>query len=99
MACDGSLASCQGSLANETTLYDGELAAYASCEAQLTTQTNAIAVDITAIQNRLRVLFNDPTFTIPGATPLDQYNNLMTALIGQNTGRLNGLYKSLGGTH
>jgi len=52
---------------------------------------------LSKIQQKLAQVFRNPQFTIPGATPLEQYDSLVNAILGLNKGRLEGLYMNLGG--
>lgn len=63
----------------------------------LTSQINAVNSGLSNIQQTLVQVFSNPQFTIPGATPLEQYQNLVNAILGLNSGRLQGLYMNLGG--
>jgi hypothetical protein len=64
---------------------------------QLQTQVNAVNSGLSNIQQNFVQVFSNPQFTIPGATPLEQYQNLVDAILGLNRGRLQGLYMNLGG--
>ena len=59
--------------------------------------TSGLSSGSDGIEQTLQMLFNDPQFQIQGATLLEQYQNLVNALNGLNKGRLEGLYKALGG--
>ena len=64
-----------------------------TCQQQL----NAVNGGLSNSQQTLAQVFSNPQFTIPGATPLEQYQNLVNAILGLNRGRLEGLYMNLGG--
>jgi chaperonin cofactor prefoldin len=68
---------------------------------QLQGQLNQSQAGINALLNSLeadfRKTFNNPNFTIPGATPQQRLQNLINALISLNKGRKEGIYQSLGG--
>lgn len=66
-------------------------------QSQLTQLTTALGDGLTSVQNDFRVVFNNPNFVIPGATPLEQYQNLINAILNLNKGRKEGLYVNLGG--
>jgi chromosome segregation ATPase len=59
--------------------------------------TSGLSSGLDGIEQTLQLLFDDPQFQIPGATLLEQYQNLVNAIKGLNKGRLEGLYKALGG--
>ena len=76
----------------------------AQLQAQLAAQTTVAAVMTTTVETGvdvvetpLRQAFNDPTFTIPGASPAQQLTNLTDAVARLNRGRLQGVYENLGG--
>jgi hypothetical protein len=50
------------------------------------------------LQQILRTAADDPAFTIPGATPLEQLRNFIATIDGSNQGSKLRLYRSLGGT-
>lgn len=64
---------------------------------QIAQVTTLLVSGLISLQNDFRVMFNDPTFVIPGATPLEQYQNLVTAILQLNKGRKEGIYTNLGG--
>jgi hypothetical protein len=64
---------------------------------QLQAHVSAVNSGLSTIQQNLVQVFGNPQFTIPGATPLEQYQNLVDAILGLNRGRLQGLYTNLGG--
>jgi hypothetical protein len=72
----------------------------ASLQAQLTAgnATNAaLTAQMASLQQMLQTAFADPTFTVPGATPQEQLQNLMAAINTLNAGQKLALYNSLGG--
>jgi len=64
---------------------------------QLTQFTTAVGSGLASIQNDFRVVFHNPTFVVPGATLVEQYQNLATAILNLNQGRKMGIYTNLGG--
>jgi N-acetylneuraminic acid mutarotase len=64
---------------------------------QLQTQVNAVNSGLSNIQQALGQAFSNPQFTVPGATPLERYQNLVNAILSLNRGRLQGVYMNLGG--
>jgi alpha-tubulin suppressor-like RCC1 family protein len=68
---------------------------------QLQNQVNQLTTGLVSglnnLQNDFRVTFNNPTFVISGATPSEQYQNLINAILNLNKGRKEGLYTNLGG--
>jgi len=64
---------------------------------QVNQLTTGLVSGLTNLQNHFRVVFHDPTFVIPGATPLEQYQNLINAILNLNKGRKEGIYTNLGG--
>jgi hypothetical protein len=66
-------------------------------QAQLNQQSAATAALVNGVEADLRLTFNNPSFTIPGATPQQRLQNLINAISGLNKGRKEGLYQSLGG--
>jgi len=66
-------------------------------QSQVNQLTTGLVSGLTKLQNDFRVVFNDPTFVIPGATPLEQYQNLINAILNLNKGRKEGIYTNLGG--
>jgi hypothetical protein len=61
-------------------------------------RTNAAMVSsVTSFQDDLRQVFADPGFVVPGATPLEQLQAIVQAVIGLNKGRKQGVYVNLGG--
>lgn len=63
----------------------------------LTSQLGTVTSGLGSITNQLQQIFENPRFKIPGSTPLEQYQNLVNAILGLNRGRLEGLYALLGG--
>lgn len=68
---------------------------------QLQNQANQLTTELvsglTNLQNDVRLIFNDPTFAIPGTAPDEQYQNLINAIRNLNNGRKEGIYTNLGG--
>ena len=65
--------------------------------AVLAAQLGTVTAGLDSVEQRFQQAFHDPEFTIPGSTPLEQYQNLVNAILGLNRGRLQGLYAALGG--
>ncbi len=63
----------------------------------LQTLNAAILDGVTNLENDFRAEFDDPTFTIPGSTPLEKLNALENAVLGLNRGSKLLIYKALGG--
>lgn len=60
-----------------------------ACPADLQTANEAIAqtdaavrTSVTSLQNDFRQVFTNPTFVVPGATPLEQLQALIQAVLG-----------------
>lgn len=61
-------------------------------------QLNSVLVGgLSSLQKDFQAMFNSPTFVIPGATALEQYQHLISAVLNLNKGRKEGLYVNLGG--
>jgi predicted nucleic acid-binding Zn-ribbon protein len=101
-----------GTLTQQLADANTQLAALGALNAQLTaanaqltaanqqlTQLNAgLVAQIQSLVQLLATSFNDPGFQIPGATPQEQLQNLVTAIDQLNPGQKHALYKNLGGT-
>lgn len=62
-------------------------------------QTNAaMTASVASLQNDFRQVFGNPTFVVPGATPLQQLQNIVQAVIGLKKSSKKGVYNNLGGT-
>jgi hypothetical protein len=92
-------------LQGQVTTLTSELAAANQAIASLTQQLGAanqtiaaLNAQIASLQEMLRATFKDPTFTVPGATPQQQVQNLIAAINNLNPGQKQALYKSLGGS-
>ena len=73
-----------------------QLQAQVAAQTQVTTtMTTAVDSTVAAVTAPLKQAFNDPTFTIPGATPAQQLANLADAVARLNKGRLQGVYDNL----
>lgn len=71
----------------------------ASLETQLA-QVNAFAKNLVALlQENFQQTFNDPAFVVPGASPMAQLQNIVSAVIKLNKGHKTGVYTNLGGHH
>jgi hypothetical protein len=95
---------CQQDLAaadQEIQAFEAQVNALTAQNAQLQQQlqnlTGGVGGGLTILQNDFRAMFNNPTFVIPGATLLEQYQNLITAILHLNQGRKMGIYTNLGG--
>jgi len=69
----------------------------AQLQVQLAQSQAAVNDFLNSIEQDLRRTFNDPRFTIPGATTQQRLQNLMNAILSLNRGRKEGLYQALGG--
>jgi peptidoglycan hydrolase CwlO-like protein len=101
------LNAANGTIAAQTTTIQGlqtQLTAanqtITSLTLQLTSenlQIAALTAQIASLQQLLQSALNDPNFTVPGATPQQQLQNLVTAISNLNPGQKLALYKNLGG--
>jgi len=66
-------------------------------QAQLNGLDNVFVTGLAALQADFRDTFKDPNFVLPGATMLEQYSNVIQAILSLNKGSKMGIYKSLGG--
>jgi YVTN family beta-propeller protein len=57
----------------------------------------AVASAISSLQDNFRQIFANPKFVVPGATPLEQLQNIIQAVLHLNKGRKMGVYTNLGG--
>jgi hypothetical protein len=69
----------------------------ASAQQQLAAAQQADALAVATIQTYLRVLFKDPSFTVPGSTPAAQLLAIMKAGTTLDKDSLEDLYRALGG--
>jgi uncharacterized phage infection (PIP) family protein YhgE len=69
----------------------------AKMQAQNAEMENAIKNFVGLIELDLRILFRNPKFTIPGATPVKKLKTIQAVLLFLNRGHKEGLYKDLGG--
>ena len=90
------LAQLQGALATIQNLQN-QNAALTALNQQLAQQAGATAAQLDALRQLLAAVFNNPAFVIPGATPAEQLQNLITAIANLNHGQQQALYRSLGG--
>lgn len=102
--CLVQLSQCQQNLAaaeQETAALQDQVDTLSTQNAQLQQQlqnlTGGVGSGLTILQNDFQAVFNNPTFEIPGATLLEQYQNLITAILNLNQGRKMGIYTNLGG--
>ncbi len=66
-------------------------------QTQLNGLNNVFVTGLAALQADFRVTFKDPNFVLPGATMLEQYSNVIQAILSLNKSSKMGIYKSLGG--
>lgn len=71
----------------------------AQLQVQLSQRQPLISAFVNLVEANLRSTFNNPRFTIPGATPEQRLQNLINALLNLNKGHKEGIYQSLGGKH
>jgi|GEM_PF-1928352 len=105
--CEGDLQGAQDELQICQEDLDDALATIADLQSQLQAaqEENARLTEIlaeldtqlTLIESDLRQTFNDPTFSIPGATTLEKYTNLTNAILSLSRGAKLSLYSALGG--
>lgn len=76
---------------------DTTIAALQSQVTSLQAQVAALTAQLASLSVNLAQAFNSPTFTIPGSTPQEQVQNLVTAIGKLNHGQQQALYKNLGG--
>ena len=70
----------------------------ASLQGDLATANSTIAglsVLLDSVQTDFRTEFNDPSFTIPGLTVGDRYQNLVQAILALSKGQKGGIYRGL----
>jgi len=72
-----------------------QLTASQATVASLQTTTNLITTSLWLLQADMKSVFRDPTFILPGATLSDQIARLVEAVIAQNRGQKQGVYKEL----
>ncbi|MDQ3817283.1 MAG: hypothetical protein M3362_06290 [Acidobacteriota bacterium] len=66
-------------------------------QALLSQPQSVINAFVNLVEADLRRAFNNPRFSIPGATPQQRLQNLINALLNLNKGRKEGIYQGLGG--
>jgi hypothetical protein len=70
----------------------------AATQQQLTAAQHSDAIAVATTQTYLRIVFKDPSFTVPGTTPGSQLQAIMQAGVTLNNSCLQDLYRALGGT-
>lgn len=85
------------SLTQQNASLSAQVVALTAENAQLQATANAVSTDLAAVQQDLARAFSNSGFQLPGATPVDQLNNLIRAILDLNLGRKQGVYKNLGG--
>lgn len=91
------LSVCQTSLTQAEQTIQNQQSQVLQLQAQLNQAQQQINQLNTAIQTDFRSIFNDPTFTIPGSSLLQQYQNIVNAILKLNPGRKIDIYRNLGG--
>jgi hypothetical protein len=66
-------------------------------QGELTQLNNKLSSNLISVQAYFRNLFADPGFTIQGGTNVQQFQNLIDAILKLNNGRAMGLYQNFGG--
>jgi hypothetical protein len=93
-ACTSTLTSTQAALMACTTTLTPTQAALTAANGTIA----SLQAQITLVQQDLRTALGDPSFTIPGATPVEQMQSLTTAISSLSSGPKKALYEALGGT-
>ena len=92
------IASLQGDLATANSTIAGltsQLATANQTVAGLQAQANSLSARLDAVETDFRSEFNDPSFTIPGLTVGDRYQNLVQAILALSKGQKGGIYRGL----
>lgn len=71
--------------------------AVATCQSSLDSLNQAIGTSLTGLTAEFRTTFRDPSFVIPGATPLAQMQGVFNVVIGLKKADQKPIYKGLGG--
>ncbi|MDQ3816864.1 MAG: hypothetical protein M3362_04115 [Acidobacteriota bacterium] len=87
----------QNQLASDNQVVSNLSSKVSQLQAQLNQQSSSINTLVNSIELDLRRAFNNPRFSIPGATPQQRLQNLINALLNLNKGRKEGIYQGLGG--
>ena len=103
--CQANLQSATAQVSQLQTDLSAATASIQSLQTQVATanatiaQTNAaMASSVSSLESNFRQVFGNPTFVVPGATPLQQLQNIVQAVVGLKKQSKQGVYNNLGGT-
>ena len=96
-ACRADDARLTGQVATLTSDNLALQSALEQANATLAHQNALVAAEMASLAADLRAAFGSPQFTLPGATPYAQLENVINAIRLLNHGRKEGLYVNLGG--
>lgn len=94
---ESQVAALQAQIAGLQTELAAAQAALAATNIDAQAKAAVIGGAVSAVEQALREAFRVPGFTVPGTTPEQQLQNLVSAITALNKGRLEGIFEALGG--